>query len=92
MSLTLPLFVIPLHCENSSYNWRVRLRVIVQHGIAKFDMCLSSFQISLPVLLKFDMSCWSTSYLQFRNFKEPIWHGLLNVANQILSSIIDLYY
>ena len=34
------------------------------------------FKISVPVLLKFDMSSWSTWYLRFKNFKQPIWHGL----------------
>ena len=46
--------------------------------------------ISLPVLLKFDLSSWSASYLRFKTLQGPIWHGLLNVAHQILLSIFDL--
>ena len=51
---------------------------------------LSFSYISLPppVLLKFDMSIWSTSYSRFKNFKGPIWHGLLYVAKQILLSLV----
>ena len=52
---------------------------------------LSFSNISLRVLLKFDMSSWSTSYLRVYNFKGPIWHGLLNVAHQSLLAIFDLY-
>ena len=52
---------------------------------------LSFSNISLPVPLKFDMFYWSTSYLRFKNFKRPIWHGPLNAANQFLLSIFDLY-
>ena len=55
-------------------------------------LVLSVFNITLPVLLKFDMSCWSTSYLRFKNFKGSIWHGLFNVAHQILLFMFDLLY
>ena len=58
------------------------------NGITKFGMFYLC-NISLLVLLKFDMSSWSTSNLTFKNFKRPIWHGLLNAAHQFLSSIID---
>ena len=36
-------------------------------------LVLSVSNISLPVLLKFDMSSWSTSYLRFKSFKRPIY-------------------
>ena len=47
--------------------------------------------IRLLLLLKFDMSSWSTSYLRFKNFKGPIWQGRRNVAYQILSMISLIY-
>ena len=37
----------------------------VQHDITKFGMFYFFLIISLPVLLKFDMSSWSTSYSRF---------------------------
>ena len=48
--------------------------------------------MSQPVLLDFDMSSRSTSYLRFKIFEKPIWYGLLNAAHQILLSDFDLYW
>ena len=31
------------------------------------------------------MSSWITLYLRFKNFKGPIWYGLLNVASITLN-------
>ena len=53
---------------------------------------LSFSNISRPVLLKFNMSSWSTSYSRFKIFKRLFWHGLLNAAHQILLSMFDLYW
>ena len=54
-----------------------------------YVLSFSNISLPVPVLLKFDMSSWNTLYLRFKNFKGPIWHGLLNVTHQILLSIFD---
>ena len=60
-------------------------------NLNKGSCCNTNISLPIPVLLKFDTSSWTTSYLRFKNFKGPIWHGILNVVNQILISIFDLY-